>query len=221
MPDLSDIGVVVPVGPLERAWEGLLPLLPEFGEIVLSGVIGDDLRAPPGAVLVTSPAGRARQLNAGAAASTLPWLFFLHADSRPDRRLAAALRGAPDGDCIGYCRLRYYDGPWLMRLTEVGAWLRSRALGLPFGDQGMLMSRSVFERLGGFDERIGCGEDHALVWAARHAGLPVKPLAAALPTSARRYVEAGWWNVTRRHAALTWRQARAWRGPDATRPGTE
>ena len=216
---LSDIGVVIPVGPRERAWQGLLPLLPDFGEIVLSAVDGDDLRAPPGAVLVTGPAGRARQLNAGAAASTRPWLFFLHADSRPDRRLAAALRSAPDGDYIGYCRLRYYDGPGLMRLTEVGAWLRSRVLGLPFGDQGMLMSRPVFERLGGFDERVGAGEDHALVWAARHAGLPLQALAAPLPTSARRYIEAGWWAMTRRHMGMTWQQARTWRRAESGQEG--
>ncbi|MDT8320801.1 MAG: glycosyl transferase family 2 [Xanthomonadales bacterium] len=211
MPDLSAVAVVIPAGPGDRAWEGLLPLLSGFGEVVLSGVAGDDLPPKSGTITVTGPAGRARQLNVGAAASALPWLLFLHADSRPDSSLAAGLRRAPDGDYLGYCTIRYYDGPPWMRLTEAGVWLRSRVFGLPFGDQGMLMSRAVFERLGGFDERIACGEDHALVWAARHAGLPLQPLAATLPTSARRYVEAGWWTVTRSHLAKTWAQARSWR----------
>lgn len=221
MPDLSAIAVVIPAGPGDRAWQGLLPLLSGFGEVVLSGVAGDNLQPNHGAITVAGPAGRARQLNAGTAASALPWLLFLHADSRPDASLAAALRRAPEGDYLGYCRLRYYDGPPWMRLTEAGVWLRSRVFGLPFGDQGMLMPRTVFERLGGFDERIACGEDHAMVWAARHAGLPLQPLAAALPTSARRYVEAGWWTVTRSHLAKTWAQARSWRATGLKAQATE
>jgi hypothetical protein len=211
MPELCTVAVVVPAGPGDRAWEGLLPRLPGFGQIVVSGVAGEDLRSGPGFAVVSGPAGRARQLNAGAAATVLPWLLFLHADSRPDSRLLSAIQRAPDGDYLGYCALRFYDGPPWMRLTELGTWLRSRLIGLPFGDQGMLMSRAVFDRLAGFDERVDIGEDHALVWAARHAGIPLKPLAAALATSARRYIEDGWWKVTRRHLRMTWTQANTWR----------
>ena len=218
MPHPSAIAVVVPAGPGDRAWQGLLPLLANFGQVIVSGVAGEDLRPGPAVTAVTGPAGRARQLNAGAAAGTLPWLLFLHADSRPDHRLSAAIGRLPGGDFIAYGTLRYYDGPVGMRLTEAGAWLRSRLLGLPFGDQGLLMLRTVFERLGGFDEHVAAGEDHALVWAARHAGVPLRPLGAPVPTSARRYQEGGWWRVTRRHLAMTWRQARTW-GRKAGPPG--
>lgn len=211
MPDLGAIAVVVPVGRGEQAWRELLPHLNPFGARVLSHTTGEDLGELEHCLTVATPAGRARQLNAGADATSLPWLLFLHADSRPDARLTAALVSAPERDYIGYCTLRYYDGPAWMRLNELGAWIRSRLFGLPFGDQGMFMSRTVFERLGGFDEQVAVGEDHALVWKARHAGIPVLPLGASLATSARRYRDKGWWNTTYAHLALTWSQASAWK----------
>jgi len=80
---------------------------------------------------------------------------------------------------------------------------------LPFGDQGLLMPRRVFEALGGFDETQPGGEDHALVWAARHAGVPLVALRAPMFTSARKYAQAGWWATTRLHLRLTCTQA--WR----------
>lgn len=211
MPALRDISVVIPAGPRERAWPPLLGALDDFGEVVLSCALGGDLPAvPPRVRVVAAPAGRARQLNAGIAASTRPWLLLLHADSRFDGRAPNALRAAPDGAYIGYFDLRFSGGPALMRLTAVGVWLRSRLLGLPFGDQGMLIRRDVLAQLGQFDERVEVGEDHALVWAGRRAGIPARPLRAPLWTSPRKYQELGWWRVTRAHAALTWSQARTW-----------
>ena len=56
-----------------------------------------------------------------------------------------------------------FDG-LAMQLNAAGANLRSRWLGLPFGDQGLVLPRASFERLGGFDPALRYGEDHALVW---------------------------------------------------------
>jgi hypothetical protein len=72
-----------------------------------------------------------------------------------------------------------------------------------------LMPRTLFDALGGFDESEPAGEDHALVWAARRAGVPVTPLRAPIYTSARRYAQLGWWATTGRHLRLTCTQA--WR----------
>ena len=58
-----------------------------------------------------------------------------------------------------------------MAINAFGAHLRSRWFGMPFGDQGFLAPRTTFETLGGFDETVGRGEDHAFVWTARHAGV--------------------------------------------------
>ncbi|HZF97242.1 MAG TPA: glycosyl transferase family 2, partial [Pseudoxanthomonas sp.] len=95
-----------------------------------------------------------------------------------------------------------------MALNALGAWFRSRCLGLPFGDQGLALPRALFERLGGFDESLRGGEDHDLVWRARRAGVPLQPARAPLYTSARKYAQRGWGATTAFHLRETWRQAR-------------
>lgn len=213
------LSVIVPVGPGERAWRELLgdlAILEDRAEIILvatSGAIPRDFRMQDYDLKVptswlAAPTGRARQQNAGAAAAGGELLWFLHADTRvPADSLAAALRFGDDA-AIGYFDLRFRaDGPALVRLNALGAWLRSHWLKLPFGDQGFILKRRLFEELGGFDESLA-GEDHALVWTARRAGVALTALRAPLLTSARRYAERGWLRTTFRHARLTVSQAR-------------
>lgn len=218
---LSRLSIVLPVGPGDTAWPPLLAalraqapaaeLLPVFAE-------GDPQPAPIGAL--RAPAGRARQQNAAAAAATRPWLWCVHADSRLTAETLPALRrflAAHDDDArtLGWFRLRFADDAGLtrrMRLNAAGADWRSRTLGLPFGDQGLLLPARAFAALGGFDERMLYGEDLALVWRARRAGLRLHGLDAALLTSARRYRDRGWLRTTLRHLRLTallaWREWR-------------
>lgn len=217
------LSVIIPVGPGDQAWTGLLhdlAILAADAEIILVAPTG---AAPPGfdaqsyglqvpTRWLEAPAGRARQQNAGAQAAVGDTLWFLHADSRvPTRSLDAAL-GFTRDDALGYFRLRYLDdGPWAARLNSLGAGVRSRWAALPFGDQGFLMSRSTFARLGCFDESLPAGEDHALVWTARVAGIALVDLGQPVHSSARRYREHGWLRTTLRHAGLTLSQARRFR----------
>ncbi len=226
---LARMTVVVPVGPGDRVSPVLLAqlaALPRETEVyVVHAEAPDDTRAPPPQVFAAphlhgliSARGRATQQNAGAAAATHDWLWFLHADSQLAPRTLPALAEflRRDFPALGFFDLRFLDdGPALMRLNALGARLRSRWLGLPFGDQGLVMPRASFERLGGFDTGLGCGEDHDLVWRARRAGVPLRAVGAPLYTSARKYAERGWWTTTAWHLQETWRQARRFsRVPD-------
>ena len=211
------LAIVVPAGPGDLAWHGLLPQLDGARAIEVVLVVpldAPDLPStlPANASVQRSPRGRARQLNAGAATTRADWLWFVHADSRITAATLDALHRfvAADRDAIGYFDLRFLDdGPRLVVLNTFGTTLRSRWLGLPFGDQGLLMPRRVFEALGGFDEAQPDGEDHALIWAARRGGVPVVALRAPILTSARKYAHGGWWATTRLHLRLTCTQA--WR----------
>lgn len=217
------LAVVVPVGPDETGHFSLLERLRTVGfddEIVLSAAAPVDLprRSPEDVRTVDGLPGRAAQLNRGARATDAQCLWFLHADTSPTAaaaEAAATFARDPDGR-IGFFELAFCgDGPALTRLNAIGANLRSRWLGLPFGDQGLLVPRNVFEALGGFDESFGRGEDLEIVVRARAAGIALHGLGVELPTSARRYRESGWIRTTLAHAWLTlclWRRARAGTG---------
>jgi hypothetical protein len=92
-------------------------------------------------------------------------------------------------------------------INEWGARLRSDLLGLPFGDQGLCLSKQSFERLGGYDEQAAFGEDHLLVWQAKHHGLKLVRCPSKLATSARKYQQRGWRNLTIKYQLLWPRQA--------------
>lgn len=211
------LAIVVPAGPGDNAWHGLLPQLDAVraSRIALVLPTREPLTTtvlPANTSVVRSAAGRARQLNAGAAATRSDWLWFVHADSRITDETVGALRDfvAADEDAIGYFDLRFLDdGPWLTVLNTIGARFRSRWLRLPFGDQGLLMPRRVFDTIGGFDDYARGGEDHSMVWSARHRGVSLHALRAPIYTSARKYAQYGWLGTTGRHLRLTCSQA--WR----------
>lgn len=207
------LSILVPTGPGDRAWETLWPELP-LGDAVERLLVlpeGEPCgRGPASTRVLHAPAGRARQLNAGLEAAHGTTVWILHGDSRlRPETVAGALAFAHECPrALGWFALGFFDGPPQMRLNAFGANLRSRFFGMPFGDQGLIAPRQVYVDLGGFDESIGRGEDHAFVWAARHAGVPLRQLPGRVSTSARRYIEHGWWRTTREHLALTWHQRR-------------
>jgi hypothetical protein len=218
---LSELSIIVPIGPDDSSWHGVLDALRALPTAQIVLVFAD---AVPEIVAtmhlqtallraIAAPRGRATQLNAGAAFSSGKFLWFLHADSRLGVRTAEALQRhlrSDDGLSLGYFDLRFTaDGPWQMCVNVFGAWLRCRVFKLPFGDQGFVLSRSLFEQLGGFDQSLASAEDHQLVWRARAVGARIKAIGAPLHTSARKYATQGWWRTTVKHLGLTWTQARA------------
>lgn len=208
---LARLSIVVPVGPGERDWPPLLEALrtrAAAAQILPVFADGDTQTTPPDAL--RAPAGRAQQQNAGADAATRDWLWFLHADTALTPQALPALRAwlLRDEPALGWFRLRFADdGPPAMRLNACGANWRASTLGLPFGDQGLVLPRMQFMQLGGFDASLPFGEDHALVWRVRRAGVPLHAVDATLVTSARKYAQHGWVRTTLHHLYLTARQA--------------
>lgn len=220
---LAALAVIIPVGPKDQTWRVLLPqlsFLPAGAEVCLVFCqkrllpSSDELPKLEAKIICTHAAiGRARQLNAGVAATKNVELWFVHADSSLSENAAfamtRAISSAHHTNALHYFDLRFTKGsPSKMRINEFGVWLRTRLFHLPFGDQGFLLSRTNFSRLGGYDEALASAEDHALVWRARHAGMAICAIGASLSTSARRYVEYGWGKTTLKHLRLTWQQMR-------------
>lgn len=222
MNHLGELTVIVPVGPKEETWCWLLPdlaTLPSSAEIILVATVPEPesfarslghLGQGPKLSWVTAPQGRARQLNFGATTAKNKFLWFLHADSRVSGEAIEALRNSlsTSQEALHYFDLLFLDdGPKLTRINAIGVWIRSHGLGLPFGDQGFCIARQLFESLGTFNEKAAYGEDHLLVWAAHQNGTPLQCTGAAIRTSARRYAETAWCQVTARNMILTLKQA--------------
>lgn len=143
-----------------------------------------------GAIMVEGPAGRGGQLRRGAAEAQGEWLLFLHADTQLGagwaRALLDHLRDHPDK--AGHFRLRFRAEGGAARLVARWANFRSRAFGLPYGDQGLLISRRLYDAVGGYPD-IPLMEDVAL---ARALSRRLEPLPATAWTSAERYLRQGW-----------------------------
>ncbi|PWC38662.1 TIGR04283 family arsenosugar biosynthesis glycosyltransferase [Azospirillum sp. TSO22-1] len=166
------------------------------GVIVADGGSADgtaDVAAALGARVLRAPRGRGPQCAAGAAAGGAPWLLFLHADTRLGagwREAVARHIDAPDNaERAGYFRLRFDSAsPMARRWERAVAW-RSRGLGLPYGDQGLLIARPFYETLGGF-RPLPLMEDVDLV--RRVGRRRLVPLDAEAISSAVRYERDGW-----------------------------
>ena len=146
-----------------------------------------------GARVVEAEAGRGRQLAAGAAAAAGDWLLFLHADTRPaagwEDEVGAFAR-APGNEGRAACfRFALDDRAAAARLLERLVALRCRVLALPYGDQGLLIHRSLYRALGGF-RPLPLMEDVDLV--RRIGRRRLARLATPATTSAVRYRRAGY-----------------------------
>jgi rSAM/selenodomain-associated transferase 2 len=157
--------------------------------------------AAPGADrLMVAPSGRARQMNAGAAAARAPVLLFLHADTRlPANADELILNGlAATGLVWGRFDVRIEGAS---RWLPLVAWLmnlRSRATGIATGDQAMFVTRLAFDALGGFPDQA-LMEDVELSSRLLRCGRPLC-LTSSVVTSGRRWLSRGVW----RTIAMMW-----------------
>jgi rSAM/selenodomain-associated transferase 2 len=164
--------------------------------IVADGGSSDETAAharAAGARIVVAPRGRGSQLAAGAAVAAGDWLLFLHADCRPEP-------GWEDAVCAfiatpqAHSRAGYFDfalddpAPAARRLERIVAW-RCRALALPYGDQGLLIARPLYEAVGGF-RPLPLMEDVDLV--RRLGRRRLARVGARCLASARRYRRDGY-----------------------------
>lgn len=171
-------------------------IAPDIELIVVDGGSTDETTAiaeKAGARVLTAPKGRGSQLAAGADAANGDWLLFLHADTRlAESWLCAASGHANNPDNRGKAaafRFVLDDEARPARILEaIVAW-RSRALALPYGDQGLMISRDFYRALGGF-KPDPLMEDVDLV--CRIGGDRLRLFAVAAVTSAERYRKGGW-----------------------------
>jgi len=172
---------------------------PECEIIVSDGGSRDEtakIAQDAGAIVVTGKPGRALQQNAGAAAARGRVLLFLHADTMLPtdyprqvfetlidyRVVAGAFQFKTDFDNAS------------MRLIEKAAHIRASLLKMPYGDQGLFMSKTIFKKAGGFP-LTPIAEDLYLVRRLGRMG-DIRLARGAALTSGRRWRKIGVWRGT-------------------------
>ena len=162
--------------------------------IVVDGGSNDQtaaLATPRADRVLQSPRGRARQMNAGAAAASGEILWFLHADSLvPADALGRLAQSLVNPEMVGGCfRLRFPRRRWVYRISDSLGNVAVDLFRIALGDHGIFCRRATFARVGGYPD-VPLMEDAEFYRRLRRAGR-VRQLPAYIVSSPRRYEQHG------------------------------
>tara|TARA_B100000676_G_scaffold199370_1_gene195898 strand:- start:193 stop:858 length:666 start_codon:yes stop_codon:yes gene_type:complete len=146
--------------------------------------------------IITGPAGRSLQMNAGARIATGDIFLFLHADSRIEsasfEKMSHFMENSEEiGGAFSLCIV---SDKWSLRLINRLANLRSKYLGMAYGDQAFFVKNLIFQKMNGFAKLPIC-EDIDFFKRLRNLG-PVILLNEKALTSPRRWNKEGIWFTT-------------------------
>ncbi len=213
------VSIIIPVLNEEAAMRQNLPALQwaraQGHEIIVvdGGSQDESVQAatPLTDQIVSSPPGRAKQMNLGAKAATGDVYLFLHIDTLlPENGLSAI--------CDHFNSRRYQWGRFdvrlsgshpLFRIIERMMNWRSRVSGIATGDQAIFIARELFEKVNGFSD-LPLMEDIDISRRLKRHSRPLC-LKPNVITSSRRWEMGGIW----RTVWLMWRLRWAyWLGAD-------
>lgn len=182
------------------ALESLAPLRARGHEVIVADGGSEDgtreLAKPLADRVIAAPRGRARQMNAGAAAATGDALLFLHADTRLPPRADETVIAALQNHAWGRFDVAIEGSSPLLPVIAFFMNARSRLTGIATGDHAIFVRRAAFA---GFPE-IALMEDVAFSKAMKRCSAPAC-LRAKAATSGRRWERHG----VLRTVLLMWR----------------
>ena len=207
------LSVVIPTLNAERTLPfALAPLVPATMAglvrqvVIVDGGSQDATRAiaeESGADVVVAPPSRGGQLQAGAAAARAAFLLFLHADTVLTGDWADAVAGfiasADAAQRAAAFTFGFDDQSFAAGLVARWVNVRSRVFGLPYGDQGLLIARPLYDEIGGY-RAIPLMEDVDLV--RRLGKRRIRMMRAVAVTSADRYRRDGYFMRGARNLVL-------------------
>jgi rSAM/selenodomain-associated transferase 2 len=139
--------------------------------------------------VLVSKAGRALQMNNGAAVASGDVFLFLHADTVLPQNAEQVMSSFCRGEFWGRFDVRLSSGRIIFRLIEYLINIRSRLTSIATGDQAIFIERKLFDDVGGFPE-IPLMEDIALSRLLKSKSRAVC-LREKVITSSRRWEQKG------------------------------
>ena len=143
--------------------------------------------------VLVSGAGRARQMNAGAAVAKGDLLLFQHVDTLLPDSTVCTLSSLEGKSCWGRFDVCLSPGHWMFPVISGLMNIRSRVTGIATGDQSIFVSRDLFDRVGGFPLQP-LMEDVELSTRLKRITSPVC-IRNKVRTSSRRWQEKGVWRT--------------------------
>lgn len=194
---VAHISVIIPCLNEERNLVELLPLLTQHSELEVIVVDGGSIdqscqiAEDAGCILLNSPKGRGRQMNIGASIAKHRYFLFLHADTRLPEGFIKAMSNALETSGVAGGAFQLSTDVNNPGLSFICFWanMRSKILGLPYGDQAIFTLRSYFDRVDGFPE-IEIMEDFIFVRRLAKIG-KIVILSEKVITSGRRWKKLG------------------------------
>lgn len=143
--------------------------------------------------LLHSEKGRAKQLNRGAKAASGSILYFLHADSFPPKSFDLLIQKEIEkGNQAGCFRMQFDSSHWWLQLASwltKFSWRACRG-----GDQSQFITKTLFNTIGGYNEKYIIYEDNILI-NELYLRKQFVVINKKLKTSARLYRKHGVWKL--------------------------
>lgn len=142
--------------------------------------------------IVSSPKrGRSNQMNYGASLSKGDILLFLHADSLLAQDALNQIHNViSEGSKVGCFRIKFQSKTILMKICGLMSDLRVAKRNIAFGDQGIFIRKTYFDKLGGFRD-IPLMEDYQLSIDIKADGEKIALAKSQIQTSERRFTKNG------------------------------
>ncbi|MDO5017973.1 MAG: TIGR04283 family arsenosugar biosynthesis glycosyltransferase [Lagierella massiliensis] len=189
------ISIIVPVYKEEAAFKNFLAQKTKLKGIyeLLFVITKEDIKLKqkyPNERFIISKKGRSFQMNNGVKQSTGEILLFLHCDSIFEDNILNEIEKSLEISPFGCLKLHFDSNHPLMKICGLMSRLRVKLRGIAFGDQGIFLTRKLFEEIGGFEE-IPIMEDYKLSIDIKNQGIRVNQCDSKIITRSVRFEREG------------------------------
>lgn len=141
--------------------------------------------------IVNSPKGRANQMNYGSKVAKGDVLFFLHCDSFVQEDVIIKIQEVINNGCKLGCLILKFDNDMVwMKICAYMSNLRVKIRKIAFGDQGIFITKELFEEIGGMPD-LPIMEDFEFSLMLKRNKYYFNQIDSYIVTSARRFLDKG------------------------------